>query len=524
MTQQDCWPADMIGIRNFVAVCRLCLGFAVLACSITACATPPRTTPLAADRGPQYLWPGDDRSDDETLFIVTASGGGQRAAALTLGALQALDQITLGDGRTMLDEVDIVSSVSGGSVTAAYFALHGRDGFATLEQAFLRRSGNGALIGYGLDPVNLAQLMGPGYTRLDWVIEYFEDALFGEARFADLLGRRPYLILSAADMSKGTTFSFTQPWFDLLCADLTDFRLADAVAASAAVPLAFSPLALRNNAPCDAQNVDGEGVALGLPAWASWIGPALAFDDHQSIERLQRARTALSYLNLDCGSDGHCAPLAADRRTEWLHLLDGGTVDNLGLTEPFRLIATQEVAPFFLPEIVSGRIKRIIVLVVSARVENTFGIDQSGSAPGLFTMLAATISNPINAASLGLVARLKAMIDQGAEDYREELATYGREVFKDGELRNPEIPDGELDLDRFAMIIDFALIDDADCRARFNQIPTSWTIDPRETGALIRIAGPLLAANPELSRLVADMAGQLPTFERVADTCNRLVH
>lgn len=508
--------------RAIVAKC-LC---AFLALAISACTTPPRTAPLNAERQTQYLWPGDDGSDPETLFILTASGGGQRAAALTLGALQALDQIALGDGRTMLDEVDIISSVSGGSVAAAYFALHGRDGFATFEQAFLRQGGNGALLGYGLDPLNLAQLMGPGYTRLDLVIDYFEDTLFGDARYADIVGRRPYLIVNAADMSRGTTFSFTQPWFDLLCAELTAFRLADAVAASAAVPMAFAPLALKDNAPCAAQGVVAEGdrSATALPAWASWIGPGLDFQDHRDIGRLQRARTAQAYLNLDCDHSGSCETLPEDMRTQWLHLLDGGTVDNLGLTEPFRLLSTQEVAPYFLPEIVSGRIKRIVVLVVSARVTNSHEVSQSGSAPGLFTMLAATISNPINAASLGLVAQLMAMIDQGAEDYRDELARFGREVFKEGELRNPEIPDGAPDLERFGLIVDFELIDDAECRARFNEIATSWTIGPREVGALTRIAGPLLAANPELARLVEALGGRMPRYESFSDTCNRLIH
>ncbi|MEZ5667439.1 MAG: patatin-like phospholipase family protein [Alphaproteobacteria bacterium] len=508
-----------------VGVDRLLLRLAALAVSAAAaaCATPPRTTPLTGDRSMDYVAPDDGDPDPATLFIVTASGGGQRAAALTLGTLQALDEVVLPGGRTMLDEVDVISSVSGGSVTAAYYALRGRAGFETLEQSFLRQSGNAALLANGLDPVNLAQLVGPGYTRLDWVIDYLRDALFGDATYADLAGRRPYLIVNAADMSKGTTFAFTQPWFDLICADLSAFRLADAVAASAAVPMAFAPLAVRDNAPCPQQDI-GEGDAPTLPAWAGWVADGLDFDRHRSIERLQRARTALAYLNLDCTADGACSPLPADRRTAWIHLLDGGIVDNLGLSEPLRLISTQEVAPFYLPEIVSGRITRIVVVVVSARVEQDFGIDQSGAAPGLFTMLTATISSPINAASLSLVSRLKAMIDQGAADYRAELSNNGRSVEKDGEERTPALAVGAPDLDRFGLVIDFELIDGAACRDRFKAIPTSWTIDPRETGALIRIAGPLLAANPDFARLVADLGGHMPAYERIADTCARLVH
>jgi NTE family protein len=493
---------------------------------IAACSTPPRTTPLASVRPAQYGWPGDANSDPHTLFVVTASGGGQRAAALALGALRVLDAITLDGGRTLLDEVDIISSVSGGSVTAAYFALRGREGFDELERAFIRPSGNAAILGEMLDPGSLAALIGSGYTRLDLVADYLRETLFGDATYADLVGRRPYLIVNAADMAASSTFPFTQPWFDLLCAELTAMPIAEAVAASAAVPVVFAPLSVANQAPCDQQFAPGGLVADAptLPAWARWIREGLDFARHGSIERLRRARVALTYLNLDCDADGRCTPVPAERRKTWVHLLDGSLVDYLGLTEPFRLMSTQEVAPYFLPEIVSGRITRIVVVVVSARIDNQLDIDQSGDVPGLFATLRATATSPINAGSLGLVARLLSLVEQGATDYRDELVRYGRVVFKDEELRNLAVPEAAAAVDRIGLIIDFELIDDPECRRAFNAIATSWTITPRQVGALIHVAGPLLAANPDFARMVEEMGGRMPPLETVADSCNRLVN
>ena len=63
-----------------------------------------------------------DRADD-LIVIVAFSGGGTRAAAFSYGILEALRDTTInwnGSDRRLLDEVDTISSVSGGS------QFHGR--------------------------------------------------------------------------------------------------------------------------------------------------------------------------------------------------------------------------------------------------------------------------------------------------------------------------------------------------------------------------------------------------------------
>jgi len=63
---------------------------------------------------------------DETFVVLTFSGGGTRAASLSYGVLIELKNTTLpGTRRTVLDEVDVISTVSGGSFTGAYYALFG---------------------------------------------------------------------------------------------------------------------------------------------------------------------------------------------------------------------------------------------------------------------------------------------------------------------------------------------------------------------------------------------------------------
>ncbi|HEY2610779.1 MAG TPA: hypothetical protein VGI94_08235, partial [Reyranella sp.] len=115
---------------------RLLARFAVLSmvAVFAGCAYPIRNDAVVETSRPTYEWkslaPGEL---PDTLVIVTMSGGGTRATALAMSVLRAMDKIKLASGASLADEIDIVSSVSGGSVTAGYFALYGTAGLQTLE-------------------------------------------------------------------------------------------------------------------------------------------------------------------------------------------------------------------------------------------------------------------------------------------------------------------------------------------------------------------------------------------------------
>ena len=58
----------------------------------------------------------------ETIVGLAFSGGGTRAAAFSFGVLKALAKADEPGGTTpLLHDVDLISGVSGGSITAAYF-------------------------------------------------------------------------------------------------------------------------------------------------------------------------------------------------------------------------------------------------------------------------------------------------------------------------------------------------------------------------------------------------------------------
>ena len=70
---------------------------------------------------------------------LALSGGGYRAAAYHIGTLRALHKLGI------LDKVDVISSVSGGSITAAYYTLHKNNGYDKFEKEFINKLNHNVL-------------------------------------------------------------------------------------------------------------------------------------------------------------------------------------------------------------------------------------------------------------------------------------------------------------------------------------------------------------------------------------------
>src|SRR4029434_9450343 len=134
-----------------------------------------------------------DGQEQELFVILAFSGGGTRAAAFSYGILEGLRAVRYqqasGADRTLLDDVDVISSVSGGSFTAAHYALFGTDGFKAFEDDFLYRNIQGKLMWKMLAPWNWFRLMRSDYIRIDMAAELYDDDVFHGATFGTLLER-----------------------------------------------------------------------------------------------------------------------------------------------------------------------------------------------------------------------------------------------------------------------------------------------------------------------------------------------
>ncbi len=83
------------------------------------------------------------------------SGGGTRAAALSYGVMQGLKEELVdieGVPTSLLDEVNFISSVSGGSYTAAYYGLHMDKFFTDFKMDFLYNDIGNGLLWYAINP------------------------------------------------------------------------------------------------------------------------------------------------------------------------------------------------------------------------------------------------------------------------------------------------------------------------------------------------------------------------------------
>jgi NTE family protein len=184
---------------------------------------------------------------NDTLFVLSFSGGGTRAAALAYGVLETLAAVRVPEPspHRLLDEIDLLTSVSGGSFTAAYYGLAGDRIFTEFEPRFLRARIGRALFLRLLSPLNWIRLASGSFDRSDLAAEVYDDYLFDGATFADINARPgPLIAIQATDLLEGNRFGFSQHNFGLICSDVMQFPLARAVAASAAFPLVFSPIVL----------------------------------------------------------------------------------------------------------------------------------------------------------------------------------------------------------------------------------------------------------------------------------------
>jgi NTE family protein len=190
-------------------------------------------------------------SNGHPAILIAISGGGSRAAALGWAVLERLKATSYADPgggrRRLIDDVVAVSSVSGGSITAAYFGLYGPDKLDALEDAFFRPNNMSALLWRAANPYNWLRLKFQGNARITLLEELLDRQLFAHATFADMnQPGKPYVVLNATDMASGEIFAFTPARFDDICSDFNSQPLSTGVAASGAFPILLSPVALRD--------------------------------------------------------------------------------------------------------------------------------------------------------------------------------------------------------------------------------------------------------------------------------------
>ena len=401
------------------------------------------------------------RRSDELILAVAFSGGGTRAAALSYGVMQELRDTRVqmnGSEQSLLDAVTVISSVSGGSFTSAYYGLYGNRIFVDYEERFLRSDVEGALLRGLLNPVRWFSSHG----RTEMAVSYYQQSLFGDATFGDLVKRdAPLILINSSDLSSGGRFSFIQEYFSLMCSDLGSFPLARAVTASSAVPVLFGPVVLENYAGC----------AGGMPAWLA----AAKQRDSDNAYLSMVVQDDLSYEN----KVNH----------KYAQLVDGGITDNLGLRALMDAVDLTGGAQKYLQTLGIATPRRVAIISVNAAADAVGGIGESSREPTLEQTMNAVTNVQLHRYNVATLQQTQQSLDRWTR-----------------ELSTPERPS-------IAYFIRLSFEDVADLPLRrfLNEIPTSFALDKEQVARLIATGRELLRNNPDYQRLLAGLHAQADT-------------
>lgn len=453
-----------------------------MALLIAGCATShpvnPPISKIDRSTGYRYVTRASQFKDKENLVVLAFSGGGTRAAAFSYGVLEALRPMELtgpkGGKIRMLDEVDVITGVSGGSFTALAYGLHGEKLFDFYESSFLKRNVQGDLLHRVLNPSAWT-----AWGRSETASKLYDEILFHGATFADLdRGKGPFVVASATDITNGARIGFHQGIFDVLCSDLNAVSLSRAATASSAVPLAFSPVTLHNyGGTCD----------YAVPAaLAAFSDPAAASTPRPAARYLSHVQDLLAY------EDSVHLP--------YIHLLDGGLSDNLGMRGILETLDNMEALKSVGEPTPLDNARRIVLFIVNSRSTPKSDWPEKERPPNEIALLIKATGIPIDHYSYDTVETLKDTVARW-QTLRQLAASPAFVQNKDPStaklLMTPSV-------DLYVIDVSFSALKDETERSYLNNLPTSFVLPPEAVDRLRAAAATIIRDSPEFRRLLKD--------------------
>ena len=173
------------------------------------------------------------------------------------------------------------------------------------------------------------------------------------------------------DMTIGSRFGFYQDDFDLICSDLGSVNVSRAAATSSAVPVVLSPVTFNNY-----------GGTCGYE-YPPWVQDILVIEENER----PAGRALERYKDMAALHDGANRP--------YLHLVDGGVSDNIGVRGVMDTLEQAFISQEFLQERGMDRIRKVVVIVADAHSEDTRDWEKKESPPGMIKQLLQSSGVPI---------------------------------------------------------------------------------------------------------------------------------
>jgi NTE family protein len=329
-------------------------------------------------------------------------------------------------------------------------------------------------------------LWSTGWGRSELAADLYDEILFNGATYGDLKrGGGPMIIASATDITTGARLPFTQTTFDVLCADLDAVRIARAAAASSAVPVVLSPITLNNY---------GGSCNYTPPGW---IAPFIDAEDPP-----RPAARAIRHMREE-------AEFADGANRPYIHLVDGGVADNVGMRSVLDVLELMEALQSAGLTTPLDHIRKVIVFVVNSLSIPEVNWDKSEAGPGTLQIMVKAAGVPIDHYSYESTELLR---DMQAKWKSMRLIRTSRAYAaeKDEAIRNAlHTPDATI----YAIDVSFSQLKDKNEIAYLNELPTSFRLAPEEVDRLRAAAGKIILESPDFRRLIQDLGGRIEPAE-----------
>lgn len=416
----------------------------------------------------------DAAHSDEYLIGLSFSGGGTRAAAFSFGVLQEMDRVPLrGAQASMLDRIDFISGVSGGSVTAAYFGLKKRAALADFRERFLLQNAEEPLQ-TTLSLGTIGKAFGGGINDASGFTRWLDAHLFEGATFAQFrtIGR-PRVWINASDIYNHVPFVFGQTAFAAICSDLSAYPMSEAVAASAAVPVAFAPVVVK---------AFPGTCSDPLPGWIT-----RAADNRNASPMVSAyAKAIIRYR---------------EGRVPFIKLLDGGLVDNYGI-DGFTIARESAETPYGpLSPAQAVKLKRMMFLVVDSKAGLAGNWVNTVEGPSGVDLIKAAVDTTIDSS----VGASYTAFDRTMNDWRDAMVRWRCGLSAADRARFGAGPGWNCrDLKFFVGRLGFDQLDTARA-AELEAVPTRFVLPPRQVDDLIAAGRDSLRASPVFRAFAASL-------------------
>ena len=261
-------------------------------------------------------------------------------------------------------------------------------------------------------------------------------------------------------MATVSRFEFIQRQFDLICSDLGKLKLGVATAASAALPVILSPISLKNY-----------GGECGLDP------PKYLTETQRTSWGKRRATELRSYIDA--------------KKRPYIHLLDGGLADNLGMRNILELSALVEDLEAAFQILGVQKVRKLVFFLVSAEIDPDVSEYKLDELPNLTRVLNALVDIPMNRYS----ADTKELLDKAITQWRAQLRQRARTE------QSVFTPDADI----YFIDVSLSALEDAELQARVMKIPTNLSLTDGQVDDLLLAASTLIRNDTEFQRLLRDL-------------------